>query len=104
MKRYGSHMFKVGEDDDENNVYMKMKHFLRYSDGEGQQDDSPLYIFDSGFHRDRRKRKTPDQPNRLLEDYEVPSYFDDDLFQLTGERRRPPHRWIVIGGARSGTG
>lgn len=105
-ERYGSHLFKIGEDDDDNNVYLKMKHFLHYSNNEGQQDDSPLYIFDSGFYKDRRRKssKKSDQPNTLLDDYTVPSYFEDDLFRLTGERRRPPYRWLVIGGGRSGTG
>ncbi|CDH51719.1 jumonji domain containing 6 [Lichtheimia corymbifera JMRC:FSU:9682] len=111
-ERYGSHLFKIGEDDDDNNVYLKMKHFLHYSNKEGQEDDSPLYIFDSGFYKDRRRSrkskssssKKSDQPNTLLDDYTVPSYFEDDLFRLTGERRRPPYRWLVIGGGRSGTG
>ena len=97
-------MFKIGEDDDDNNVYLKMKHFLRYSETDAQYDDSPLYIFDSGFYKDRRKKKKQGQPNTLLGDYQVPDYFSDDLFHLTGERRRPPYRWLVIGGARSGTG
>ncbi|KAI9271928.1 hypothetical protein BDA99DRAFT_501348 [Phascolomyces articulosus] len=104
LENYGSHMFKIGEDDDDNNVYLKMKHFLQYSETDAQKDDSPLYIFDSGFYKDRRKKKRQNQLNTLLGDYQVPEYFSDDLFRLTGERRRPPYRWLVIGGARSGTG
>lgn len=129
---YGSHLFKVGEDDEDNNVYMKMKHFLYYAKHEGRRDDSPLYIFDSGFYKDRRRSTKKHKkarrdwsvssdrdgygkgrseskddgrsPRRLLDDYTVPSYFSDDLFRLAGEQRRPPYRWLVIGGARSGTG
>ncbi|KAG0169879.1 jumonji domain-containing protein 6 [Apophysomyces sp. BC1034] len=124
LDKYGSHLFKVGEDDDDTNVYLKMKHFLHYTKTDGCKEDSPLYIFDSGFYKDRRRAKKSRRPSddednnngrkrrkedgfspiELLGDYEVPSYFSDDLFKLTGERRRPPYRWLVMGGARSGTG
>ncbi|KAI9269853.1 hypothetical protein BY458DRAFT_475290 [Sporodiniella umbellata] len=102
LKNYRSHTFKVGDDDNDNNVYMKMKEFLYYSTNEGTMDDSPLYIFDSGFYRSSRSKK-PKNTKSLLDDYKVPKYFSDDFFQLTGGRR-PPYRWMVIGGGRSGTG
>eukprot|EP00041_Stephanoeca_diplocostata_P016878 m.334760 g.334760 ORF g.334760 m.334760 type:complete len:477 (+) comp20514_c0_seq3:151-1581(+) len=94
-KRFGDTKFKVGEDDDGYKVMVKLKHFLRYIDN--QSDDSPLYAFDSSFGDHPEKKD-------LCNDYEVPKYFQDDLFRLCGEKRRPPYRWFLIGPPRSGTG
>jgi histone arginine demethylase JMJD6 len=95
----------VGEDDYGNTVYVRYKHFAHYCQTEALKEDSPLYIFDSNF----AERKSKSNPDRcplasILNDYQIPPYFDQDLFKLVGESRRPPHRWIVMGPARSGTG
>ncbi|KNC98984.1 uncharacterized protein SPPG_05938 [Spizellomyces punctatus DAOM BR117] len=132
LDTYREEKFKVGEDDDGDPVYLPVKYFMHYAlvSGEAAKDDSPLYIFDSTFgerkynNSGRSKRRQKKQKSKralegedwdserkesqptckLLEDYEVPKYFRDDLFRLCGERRRPPYRWMVVGPARSGTG
>lgn len=100
-RRFGAHRFKVGADDEGCAVRLPLAHFVDYvfdaSRAGACADDSPLYIFDGSF---------ADKPGSkaLASDYSVPSFFPEDLFALAGPKRRPPHRWLVLGPRRSGSG
>lgn len=71
-----------------------MKYFIDYL--YNNKDDSPLYIFDSNYDSSSINKS-------LLDDYCIPQYFNEDLFQYVGEHKRPPYRWFLVGPKRSGT-
>lgn len=73
--------------------YFSLRHYFAYCEAVENKDDQPLYIFDKHF-----ANKVPS----LTEDYAVPEYFSDDLFNVLGENR-PDYRWLIIGPARSGS-
>ena len=95
--RFAGIDFRVGSDDDGDAVEVPMDAFWWYAEhGDALRDDNPVYLFDREFE-DAEGAKT------LVNDYSVPPYFQDDLFQLVNETSRPPYRWVVMGPARSGS-
>ncbi len=72
-KRFKDSKVKVGEDDDGYKLKMKFKYFLEYMIY--NKDDSPLYLFESSIENHKELKE-------LMNDYEVPKYFKEDLLKL----------------------
>jgi histone arginine demethylase JMJD6 len=119
LQMYGDTEWRVSDTHGET---ISLRTYTKYIHGlEGQSDDAPLALYDSQFHLDERAS--------LVQDYTVPKCFAYDLYavldddvdresegsglndeQYTDSETnsvtvyRPPYRWILIGGERSGTG
>lgn len=75
----------MGEDDDGNKLRVPFKYYLEYLIY--NKDDSPLYLFESSL-------EDKDETRKIMRNYTVPAYFNDDLFKHAGEKKRPPYRWF----------
>jgi len=62
-----------------------------------RNDDTPLFIFDSTFANEGKKMR------ELLDEYTIPSWFDEDLFGCLEERERPNFRWLIMSTVGAGT-
>jgi hypothetical protein len=64
------------------------------------KEEAPLYLFERNFSN---------IATSLGDDYDAPNYFASseiqgtDLFRLFGDKRRPDHKWLIAGPARSGS-
>lgn len=85
---------KVGEDDKGRKLRMKASYFHDYM--EHQQDDSPLYLFETRI-------ESEPSAQQVLHDFQVPDIFPHDFLDLVNSSRKPPYRWWSIGPRRSGT-
>lgn len=94
QKRFKHSMFKIGEEDNGRKIRAKFKYFNDYM--KNNQDDSPLYLFESGFDF------APEMAG-LLDDFSIPDVFPHDYLNLCGKENKPPSRWFCIGPKRSGT-
>ncbi|EGC32612.1 hypothetical protein DICPUDRAFT_155396 [Dictyostelium purpureum] len=90
IEKYGDTIFKIAHQDNKR-IQMTFRDYVQYM--KTQNDEEPLYVFDQAFGE-----KAPS----LLEQYKVPKYFPEDLFQYSGPEERPHFRWLVIGPERSG--
>ncbi|KAI9122018.1 hypothetical protein K1719_006707 [Acacia pycnantha] len=72
-------------------VEMRLEDYFQYSDQ--VREERPLYLFDPKF-----AEKVPN----LDSQFDVPAYFQEDLFSVLG-KERPDYRWIIVGPAGSGS-
>jgi len=93
-KRFKHTLLKIGEDDDGRKIRCKFKYFADYM--RHTQDDSPLYLFETGLDY------SPEAAT-LLDDYSVPDLFPYDYLNLCSREHKPPFRWFCVGPERSGT-
>jgi hypothetical protein len=110
LDRFGENRFRY---DDNFGEEIKLSHYLSYV--ERSSDDAPLGIYDSQFasvDSDDEDEDEAIQQNDtklgdrtvLAEEYCVPKYFAEDLFDIDGMGdERPPWKWILVGMPRSGT-
>lgn len=91
-RQYGAVSFSCGP------VDWQYETFCSYMDA--NEDESPLYLFDSAFVEKMKLRV-----GRNLNpqgDYWVPECFDIDFFEVLGDKR-PEYRWLIAGPERSGS-
>lgn len=90
LLKYGETAFKISQRS-ARKITMKFKDYVSYM--EIQHDEDPLYIFDEKFG---------EVAPTLLNDYNVPHLFQEDLFDVLDTDQRPSYRWLIVGPERSG--
>ena len=73
--RYKDTAMKIAEDDEEKKIKIEIQKYYKYM--LHQRDDSPLYMFQSGFNE---LEGTTD----IVNNYQVPKYFKEDFFGYVG--------------------
>lgn len=84
LQLLGNKLYKVGEDDDGQKLRMTMNSFIKYMIH--NTDDSPLYLFEN-------TNVATEELRPILDNYQVPPYFTEDVFALLDDKDRPPFRW-----------
>ncbi|KAK3256152.1 hypothetical protein CYMTET_34699 [Cymbomonas tetramitiformis] len=89
---------QLGDDEDGYRVELPLRDFCDYLHRDSDLDDAPLYALDDSF--------LEEFPS-LLRAYTVPEVFcavaKKQPFAGMEEDEQPPMRWVVLGGARSGS-
>lgn len=92
--RFGKCKFKVTG----KNCSLKYDYYHHYVNSpRHRQDDEPIFIFDSSFADKGKKMR------ELLDEYTIPEWFDEDLFDCLSEEERPNFRWLLVSTRGAGT-
>jgi len=92
-ERFGKCKFKVT-----GNSRLKYDYYYHYIHSpKHRQDDEPIFIFDSTFADKGKKMR------ELLNEYTIPEWFDEDLFDCLSEEERPNFRWLLLSTRGAGT-
>lgn len=75
-EKYKNTEMKIAEDDQEKKIKLPIMKYYKYI--LHQRDDSPLYMFQSGFNE---LEGTED----IIKNYRVPPYFQEDYFNYVTE-------------------
>ena len=97
VEKWGEQAFRVGSDENDNDVRLSLGKFVQYLNNDCEGDDNPMYLFDHIGEGPMEE---------FLDYYSIPKYFTPphDLFSVLDPiEERPPHRWIIYGGKRSGS-
>jgi len=83
LNKYRKTPMKIAEDDNEKKIKIPIEKYYKYL--LHQRDDSPLYMFQSGFNE---LEGTSD----IIENYKVPKFFEEDFFNYVHYSNRDERR------------
>ena len=100
LERFPRRRFRL---DDNHPKKIRLHKFFEYLNRNSNGDRMPLYIFDSQCWSSRRDSGVLSK-EYLPPTWLLPRCLENDMFSACPSRRRPPWRWLLLGGQRSGWG
>jgi hypothetical protein len=76
-------------------IDIQLQEYLVYMQS-ALHDESPIYLFDKDYPKQGELGRS------LADGFQVPKYFEEDLFSVLGNDR-PDYNWLIIGPKRSGS-
>jgi hypothetical protein len=92
---FGNRLIKTNGTDSQGRAFrMTFEKYFEYC--RTTHDDKPIYLFDNKIFDAER---IPE----LAKHYQVPKFFQEDLFELMNLKDRPDFKWMLVGPPRSGS-